>query len=300
MAEARIPVDLTNPGQVFACLGFMELCKALEREHVRGGFDWSDTGAVCFRLFVEGEENPVEACLRFLAEAEETALVPAGSDVSLKSVSTEEALAEVFPFAPPVPATTAPVVLSLDDKRIVLHHWADTSGPDPFKTFAGQQVAAEIFRKMLRTEFGKPSKNLPSGKRLTQGFDALFNDNPVAWIEDPFGQVAALETGFGFDARGAWDAMRLGSSADTQSLPSGICPVVELLSPTGLSHARPRSISSYELEYDAWGLMLPLPLARATLGMTRAPAGLPLRRFASHLGNDKYYKKFFFATEIAT
>lgn len=39
MAEAMIPVDLRNPGQIFACLGFMEaaeiLCGPCE-----GGFDY--------------------------------------------------------------------------------------------------------------------------------------------------------------------------------------------------------------------------------------------------------------------
>ena len=300
MAEAVIPVDLTNPGQVFACLGFMELCEALDLARVRGGFDWSDPAAVRFRLSVEGAANPVEECLRFLAGAEVRALVPAGSEITLKSSDTEAAPASVFPFSPPVSANTAPVILSsTSGDTITLHHWADTSGLDPFKTFAGQQVAAEMFRKMLHTEFGKPTKATPSGKRLTQAFDTLFPDDPDGWIAEPFARVAALETGFGFDARGAWDAMRLGSSADTQGLPSGICPVVELLSPVGLSHARPRATSSYTLEYAAWGAMLPLMLARGCLGMAYASGRAPLRRFTSHLGNDKYYKKFFFATEIA-
>ena len=38
MAEASIPIDLTNPGQVFACLGFVESAEVLLGE-ARGGFD---------------------------------------------------------------------------------------------------------------------------------------------------------------------------------------------------------------------------------------------------------------------
>lgn len=299
MVEAVIPVDLTNPGQVFACLGFMELCEALDLARVRGGFDWSDPAAIRFRISVAGETHPIETCLRFLARAEVRALIPAESEITLKSVDTEAAPAGVFPFSPPVSESTAPVILwSASGNRVTLNHWADTSGRDPFKTFAGQQIAADIFRKMLNTSFGKPTKATPSGKRLTQAFDMLFLDDPDGWISEPFAAVAALETSFGFDARGAWDALRLGSSADTQSLPSGICPVVELLSPIGLSHARPCSTSSYKLEYAAWGAMMPPMLARCCLGMSYAPDGTPLRRFTSHLGNDKYYKKFFFAMEI--
>src|SRR6266568_4243039 len=41
MAEARIPIDLFNPGQVFACLGFLEAADTLLGD-ARGGFDWSN------------------------------------------------------------------------------------------------------------------------------------------------------------------------------------------------------------------------------------------------------------------
>jgi len=38
MAEASIPVDLFNPGQVFACLGFLETTDVL-LGNAEGGFD---------------------------------------------------------------------------------------------------------------------------------------------------------------------------------------------------------------------------------------------------------------------
>ena len=43
MATSTIPVDLRNPGQVFACLGLMETAEALGLGEVEGGFDY--TGA---------------------------------------------------------------------------------------------------------------------------------------------------------------------------------------------------------------------------------------------------------------
>ena len=49
MAESTIPVDLFNPGQVFACLGFMELADVLLGE-AAAGFDWSDPKRAVFRL----------------------------------------------------------------------------------------------------------------------------------------------------------------------------------------------------------------------------------------------------------
>ncbi len=66
---ASIPVDLFNPGQVFACLGFLEAAEILLGD-AEGGFDWSDEANVRFRLRAAGEEDPVSAVLEFLAAAE--------------------------------------------------------------------------------------------------------------------------------------------------------------------------------------------------------------------------------------
>ena len=66
MAEASFPVDVLNPGQVFACLGFLEAADALVGD-AEGGFDWSDTSKVLFALSAKGQQNPVGAVLEFLA-----------------------------------------------------------------------------------------------------------------------------------------------------------------------------------------------------------------------------------------
>jgi CRISPR-associated protein Csb3 len=62
MAEARIPVDLLNPGQVFACLGFLEAAEVL-LGGAEGGFDWTDATDARFGLRAAGEQNPVAAVL---------------------------------------------------------------------------------------------------------------------------------------------------------------------------------------------------------------------------------------------
>lgn len=68
MAQASIPVDLFNPGQVFACVGFLEAAAVLLGD-ARGGFEWSHASD-CFRLDTRGEENPVSVVLEFLMTAE--------------------------------------------------------------------------------------------------------------------------------------------------------------------------------------------------------------------------------------
>src|SRR5215468_2299678 len=77
MAEHATPVDLYNPGQVFACLGFLEAADVL-LGNAEGGFDWSDPENVVFRLRAEGNINPAAAVLEFLAEAEPRRWVPKG------------------------------------------------------------------------------------------------------------------------------------------------------------------------------------------------------------------------------
>ena len=57
MADASIPVDLLNPGQVFACLGFLEAAHVLYGD-VEGGFDWRDEEE--FFLGISGDGNPFE------------------------------------------------------------------------------------------------------------------------------------------------------------------------------------------------------------------------------------------------
>src|SRR5438270_13966970 len=77
MTEAAIPVDLFNPGQVFACLGFMKAADVLLRD-AEGGFDWGKEAHVSFTLRANGEQNPFEVVLEFLAEAEPKRWGPIG------------------------------------------------------------------------------------------------------------------------------------------------------------------------------------------------------------------------------
>ena len=77
MSAPSIPVDLLNPGQVFACLGFLEAADVLLGD-AEGGFDWSDEGNVSFTLRAEGERNPFETILEFLADTEPRRWGPIG------------------------------------------------------------------------------------------------------------------------------------------------------------------------------------------------------------------------------
>ena len=64
MAESTIPVDLLNPGQVFACLGIMEAADRL-LGGAAGAFDWHDGRETTFRVAAADAEPPVERVMRF-------------------------------------------------------------------------------------------------------------------------------------------------------------------------------------------------------------------------------------------
>ena len=69
MAEATIPVDLLNPGQVFACLGILEAADLLLGDAV-AAFVWDDGQEPTFHVAAGGTEPPVERVMRFLEYAE--------------------------------------------------------------------------------------------------------------------------------------------------------------------------------------------------------------------------------------
>ena len=79
MAEASIPVDLLNPGQVFACLGLMEateiLCGPCEASFNYRGSEY----AADFCIGVDGATRPRVGNLRFLVRAEAKAIAPLDS-----------------------------------------------------------------------------------------------------------------------------------------------------------------------------------------------------------------------------
>ena len=293
MAESSIPVDLFNPGQVFACLGFLEAADVLCGE-AEGSFDWSDEAEARFRLTTTGCQDPVKSVLGFLAEADIVTVCPVGIEGPWPDKAEPN---EEFP-APRtalkksdgkgLTASSLPIRLQRGDASVQISHWLKADGRQPFKLFAGQQVGAQLVRNML---CGDPKE------KASRGFKHIFREfSETSLQENPFGEICAVGGRFGFDARGGWDALRIGTSLDKQGVLLKIAPHVELLAAIGLENARPAFLSTYEIRYAAWGDSLPVALCRVALG---APdTFLPkdqFRFFRAHLGDDKQYKKCFFA-----
>ncbi|MGZ8219389.1 type I-G CRISPR-associated protein Cas8g2 [Methylomagnum sp.] len=275
MGRAAIPVDVLNPGQVLACLGFLEAADQLAGS-AEGGFEWD--AAPRFVLRADGAGNPFADVLAFLAGAEVHVVTPAPPDDS------------VFPSPDLGDAKTFPVRLQgADGAALTLSHWGDGSGRDTFKLYAGPQVGSMIADRLLQ---GTRTKR---GEEETPGVAGLWRKAPEALTADPFGQLCSIAGRFYFDAGGAWNSLEAGYSVYEVGHQVQVSPVLELLAALGLEHARPAELDTRLYRYAIWGGLLPPPLARAAVSGDFAP--VQRRRFRFPLALSGKIKMVCYATE---
>ncbi len=272
MAEASIPVDLLNPGQVFACLGFMEavevLCGPCE-----GRFNYKNAESPTdFVLKVDGTQDPVMETLRFLCHADPQAVAPRDSALSAKKWDVETLTRHdaIFPCAVPDSPAALPTLLNDEAHSIPIEHWADGSNRDNVKFWAGAAgyPGAALSRDAL---------NLVRGL----GDNAL-----AATAKDPFNVSVPQSSSFRFDWRRDYIPLDAGFSPNEHS---GIkmvgYPFVELLAAIGMQNARPKRVNPRDklaYRYGVSATMLPTIFARAVLG--GESLGFPIRLFRIRLG----------------
>jgi CRISPR-associated protein Csb3 len=327
MADPSIPVDLSNPGQVFACLGFMEAAEILLGD-AEGGFDWSVEADVRFKLRAAGARNPFEAVLEFLAEAEPQRWGPVGysdpppkksknKDEDEDEVDEESAEAAVVGAAPSLELSemfyavdgdkmALPIRLGGGNRPLIdLGHWADGSSRERFKLYAGNRSAHSIAKGMLLGVRAKPTKKQMTGgipgELNFKGIRQLWDEQRDALVNAPLDTLTPMGGSFNFDPRGAWTAIDAGYSPNKHKHPVNASPVVELMAALGLEHARPEEFEprcvrySSFVRYSNWGVLLPPLLARAAL--IGAVPSLPSRRFYFDLDLSGENKVVTFAIE---
>ncbi|MDE0389446.1 MAG: type I-U CRISPR-associated protein Cas8c [Rhodospirillales bacterium] len=273
MVEASVPVDLANPGQVFACLGLLEAAEVL-LGGARGGFDWRNTADVRFRLGAYGGDDPVVRVLRFLEEATVVSVAPAASANSTEEtweIETRTDESGAFPYPDPDTPPTLPARLSDNaGHSVTIEYWGDRTRRDNVKFWAGMQ--------------GKP------GAKLIQEALDLIHGQTVERARDPFSLSAEQSSSFRFDWRRDYVPIDAGFSPNKHK-PAMIMrgyPVVELLAAIGLTNARPIRRERLEYRYGVAGLAddeLYDPIfLRAALGSEKVPVpGMPFRLFAMRL-----------------
>ncbi|GDY13103.1 hypothetical protein LBMAG53_19810 [Planctomycetota bacterium] len=299
-ATASIPVDLKSPGQVLACMGFIEAAEVL-LGGVEAHFDWSEAQAT-FVLRADSDMSPFEVVLEFLAMAKISELTPIGyveggaadgdengeEDASLSKAEDDEesdddpgevqgrATTPVFPSGEGN-RNALPIQLVDDRRRLTVSHWADGSSRDDFKLYSGNRSANRIASQMLQGVREKPKKNQTIGDLKNRGLQQLWREHREALLKAPFDLVTPMGGSFNFDPRGAWTAIDAGYSPNTQKDGIAASPVVEILAAIGLEHARPHQYETRKVRYAVWGHPLPPMLGRAALA--GADLKLPMRRF---------------------
>lgn len=272
MPDWSIPVDLFNPGQVFACLGFMEVALELDGEAL-AGFDWSEPSAR-FWLRTPAEENPFACVLSFLESASVTSIAPESSPLRTDRWDVDtEVRADSAPFPIPEPGSpaTLPALLSDGQHSMEIAHWGDGTQRDNVKFWAGAG--------------GYP------GVALLRDALEIVRGRLEGVVADPFAFGQAQSSSFRFDWRRDYIPIDVGFSLNEHgNVVTRGYPVVEILAAIGLTHARPMRETKLRYHYGVVGretasdsVALPPPVLRAALGATM-PSPFPVRSFSMSLG----------------
>lgn len=243
MTEASIPVDVFNPGQVFACVGFMEAAQII-LGGTMAGFDCADGANVRFRLAARGSENPFQAVLSFLSDVEIRSYTPSDSGLTTEKWGVEtDVFSPDFPFPFPLPKSpaTLPVRLTSNSPAhentpaIEIAYWGDDlikTGRDNVKFWAGAA--------------GYP------GAALAKDAINLVREHLAESHCDPFSVAAEQSSSFRLDWRRDYIPLEIGFSLNKHTTTRFTMigyPIVELLAAIGLTNARPEFVGKLEYRY---------------------------------------------------
>jgi len=279
VADSAIPVDLLNPGQVFACLGILEAADVVLGDAV-AAFDWNRDRETFFRVSAAGAEPPVERVMRFLEEARVVVRAPGGSpNVSSWKRQWGDAPevddpGDPFPFPDPGSPTNLPVALRDDDgNTVAVDFWGEPTKctrRDQFKLWpgAGGKPGAAIFREAIQKVRGKMRQH----------------------VGDPFALTGAQSISFHFDRRRGYIPTEIGFSPNQHGKSMKVVgfPLVDALAAIGMKHARPARMDRLKYRYSLLGSrngqLLDPVFHRAALGSADCIVpGWPFRRFVMQL-----------------
>ena len=228
-----IPVDLTNPGQFFACCGLLELADRLWP----GAEGWFEGER--FNLTGTGSVNAV---LNKLTVAKALEVTTLASGIAVK----------------PIIAPLAVYLCGEDKSPFILDFWmrlradkgkVEAISNPPWNLWSGQQTPLRIW--------------IALGGAVAQQVASAGGEI----IESPFTLVQPLKGRFGFDAAAAWNALDMGFSPNDQGMPVESSPATELLAAIGLQRFRPFVGSRWEfVQFSTWTTAAAPPVAAALAG----------------------------------
>lgn len=271
-----ISLDPSNPGQFFACCGFLELADRLWQ----GAEGWFSSDSFCIqpstpstKAAAELISNIAQCPLVTTMSAEEVQkLDELGSrkkkDLSANDEAEKKRLESLRREAP----------LRLEGQfQLRLDWWLDDrSGGSRFKTWAGQQSVIDIAEAM--------KKPIEDG-----GWNAL---GPDAWLSHAHADGNALPFNFDSDLGPQSAPLDVGFSLDPLGMGTPIRPMIEFAAFVGLQRFRPRTIRGENRHrYTLWRTpLLPSVASAAACGAIPVP-DWPTFEFPL-LYRTKYLKSF--------
>lgn len=248
----RVKVDVTNPGQFFACCGLLELADRLWP----GTEGWFEDGYFCAH-----SEGSLQDTLKALLDAEALEVLKLKNGLVVKPLIAPLHLSlSTNGVARCCLTLDAWMMVKLDRSEIVV------AANPPWNFWSGQQTSLRIWRS-LRACAVEQVKTL--------AFEDLFR---------LFDQRVPLSGRFGFDPGAAWNALDTGFSPNEQGIEVGSSPLVELLAAVGLQRFRPRMLQDRSrFHYWTWGQPLaPLTACAAVVGaLTASPSSMLCGRVVS-------------------
>jgi len=281
--DIRVNVDVTNPGQFFACCGLLELADRLWN----GAEGWFDESATEFQIAAliptdDRDSESLFAALKKCKLSNTMTISQLNRLDELKSKRVKDLSTEEKEEKKSLEGMWREKPLELRDPFRIRMDWFLDKHADGyrFKTWAGMQSVIDIARNM--------KKPLDAGDYL---------DVPVT---DWFTHMTGDDVTFKFDADegGHSSALDVGFVLDPLSMKSDNRPFLELAAFIGLERFRPTHDSkSNRYVYSAWTTpLLPGAASAAASGQLKTP-GSRLFEFPL-LFRTKYLKSFLPAQPI--
>ena len=252
-ANITIPVDLTNPGQFFACCGLLELA----------GRIWPEAEVTGYFL------PAVYKISKFQLEGN----IALQSQAILREVLTSPREA-VESYRTILGSNGKPVADAMKTKpihiggrcAIRLSWWLDELAGlvSPFKMWGAHQTSEGLIDNMIQAID-----------------DGAITDATI--LEFRIGMTGRI----GLDTRSSWNTLDEGFSPNDQTLPVDTYPATELLAAIGLETFRPTKTPDGYV-YGSW--MKPLPVVAARAMASGAPKLPNLHRYRFEIGTRGKFK----------
>lgn len=264
MSEANItiPVDLTNPGQFFACCGLLELADRLwPGAEVTGEFTRPRFQRSLFRISAKVAFSSFDL-VKVIVACERTA---------------------VDPYQPVRGSDGKPVKDARKTKPVRLQHNGALGG-EPFSIrlswwldeLAGEQTRFKTWS----------AHNSAEGLIADLSQKAGANDMKDKNILE---QRAGMTSRLGLDPRSSWNTLDTGFSPNDQKLPVDTYAATELLAAVGLETFRP-AVTEDGYVYSIWTSSLPVIVARAAASGILSIQGITRYCFeVASRGRFKYF-----------